>query len=123
MCEICPRLPEISHNPTPPPVSPAVAVAVAAVGLAFAASAVGFAFAACSVRVAVAAVTIRRTHSLHICKFFLMYTAVQPPAISGRPTQGIDALAEAPVHLPALAAVLFKWPALSSNPGAAEPIS
>ena len=77
-----------SVSPSPPPVS--LAVAVAAVGLAFAASvrgavaasAVGFAFAACSVRVAVAAVTIRRTHSLHICKFFLMYTAV--PAISGR---------------------------------------
>ena len=42
----------------------------------------------------------RYTHSLHICKFFLMYTAVQL-------NEGIDALAEAPFHLPALAAVLY----------------
>ena len=111
------------------PAASSLAVAVAAIGLAFAASvrvavaasAVGFAFVACSVRVALAAVTIRHTHSLHICKFFLMYTAVQPLAISGQ----LKASTLSPKPLcPALAAVLFGAMAgvEAPNPGAAEPV-
>mgnify|MGYP007018360259 FL=1 len=93
----------------------------ASVRVAVAASAVGFAFVACSVRVALAAVTIRHTHSLHICKFFLMYTAVQPLAISGQ----LKASTLSPKPLcPALAAVLFGAMAgvEAPNPGAAEPV-
>ena len=102
------------------PAASSLAVAVAAIGLAFAASvrvavaasAVGFAFVACSVRVALAAVTVRHTHSLHICKFFLMYTAVQPLAISAQ--LKASTLSPKPLctsrHLPPFYSA--QWPAL-----------
>jgi len=61
---------------------------------------------------------------LHICKFFLMYTSVQLPAISGQ--LKASTLSPKPLwHLPALAAVLFGAMAgvEAPNPGAAEPVS